>query len=304
MKLELIYEFPLRGRRSRAVNNHGFCLMDTSDGTGLWTAEGQQLWHRKMDWPFTCALSNDNLAYVGNRTYSSGPSSLFCMKEQGTLKQRLKLPFGELVNIALSPCEESLIAISNGDDTRPRLYSTTDFATKPAELKKGNRAGYMKRVLWSPNGEYLLTLADKSHKTPSLSVAVRDLRIKKGLLWYGFADCAIFTPQNRLITWAYGTSDTIKLWELDLETNPEPIAIQHIPHLPLYPIRKMALVHGGRLALSMNGRIILLDSETLEIVGEFSLEAYFEVEPDLTTSADGRFILCNSGSGSALFILA
>ena len=57
MQAELIRDFPLGGRRSRALNDAGLVLLDTDDGAALWSAEGAKLWEHPVHWPFTCALA-------------------------------------------------------------------------------------------------------------------------------------------------------------------------------------------------------------------------------------------------------
>lgn len=301
MQAELIRDFPLGGRRSRALNDAGLVLLDTDDGAALWSAEGEKLWEHPVHWPFTCALAADGTAFVGDRTGSGAPSSIIRIDRDGTRHPPLVLPFDELYSIALSPDGQTLAALSDGKDTKPRLYRTADLSAAPTVLKKGNKAGRMQHVRWSPRGTRLLTLAEKSARTPALTVAVRDPSAKRGLVWHGIADNAVFVSETRLATWRCPVSAGTSLFALDAEDPSAPIATNALPGVRLYPMGNLMPVAGGRLGVSQNNRLYVLDGESLQIESLEERQPWLHDTPVLVASPSADAFLASSGSGTKLF---
>lgn len=299
MTLEWLHRFSLLGRRCAAVNSSGQVLLDTDDGATLMTAEGEALWTHPVAWPYTCALAEDGVAYVGNRTFNSGPSSLVRVSAEGKKSSR-KLPFDELGHLALSADGAALIALSSGKDTKPRLYDTAKLSQEPVALKKGNRAGSMRQAAWSPSGQRLLTLAEKSWRTPMHSIAVRDIHAKRGLLWHGIADFAVLASDTRLVTWERGYADTIQLWDLDAGEDAPPLATQHFPGIRGGALGCMVALPGGRVIVAQNRQLYVLEAETLALVAEISGKAWSSDDATMGVSPNGRYLLLSTTSGTHL----
>ena len=301
MKAELVREFPSGGRRSRALNDAGQVLVDTDGGAALWSAAGERLWEHPVDWPFACALAADGTAFVGNRTRNGDPSSVIRVERDGKRRRPVRLPFDELYGIALSPDDQTLAVLSDASRTKPHLYRAAELSAEPVVLKKGNRAGRLQRVRWSPQGTRLLTTAEKSARTPALTVAVREPGAKRGLLWHGLADNALLLAEDRLVTWSCPVSAGTCLFDLSAADPQTPVKTHALPGVRLYPEGNLMRVAGGRLAVAQNNRLYVLDGETLEIEAVLERQPWLHSSPVLTSSPDGRLFLASNTSSSRLF---
>ncbi len=297
---------PIQSVLSVAVADSGrvlICHRGTPAGAkhtavaGLWDGPAnERLWEAPMSWPYACALAEDGVAYIGERTYNAGPSSVRVLDgERGRVVHTWTLPFDQLCSCALSPDGATLAVAGSGGDQLPRLYDTTDREAAPRKSMKGNKAGSMKQLSWSPEGTWLFSLAEKSHSNPEHTVAVRPPS-KRKRRWHAVARDALALAGDRAVT--LEPNGSVRLWSFDA---PEPLASAPTDDVRMYPPGTLARIHGGEfIALAMSSKLYIFDAEDLALRRVWKLHG--ASAPYLSASPNGRYLTIRSGDGHRVFL--